>query len=542
LALFGSDWNCRLVREMYHRLAAVAIVAAFFAVTPAQASLLPSPSEFITPSEQSLFGDAVRAQMAGKEGDKTASLAILDSVLAREVEPTKFRGFVQMLRSDLLLDAERSEEAIAAADEAVRLLPGYSGPLLLAMHAYAYSSRAGEGADYLIRASEIDPEIVRTLLDDYEVFSLLHRLDAANDERRLGSVSDRLLVIGWRGHKLDSRSKLASDAIPRRLRNGDMAGAHSLIPELLVPADTYGMLASNRYRALWPDLEKWAGPKLERQWQLYLTEARSRWNASHDTESADAYLSALLSAGRYQDVVTDILPIFNGDLDKVRDYDLIYRVSGVASALGALGRWDDVRKLYATAERTWPLGSDVNALNLTGNEAKYALAMGEPQRALGLLDRTIAEAERHRDGINADAFVQMHLYRTCALHALGRDSEAAGSLALAATTTTVENSVQLRLCIGDDAGAREAMLRALADDSKRDDAIAVLQKPGTPPLKSAYDEQMEKRWNALRTDPRILAELAKYGRLLPFTLNEAAQFAPEPKVPESKTSNPGPVT
>jgi len=86
------------------------------------------------------------------------------------------------------------------------------------------------------------------------------------------------------------------------------------------------------------------------------------------------------------------------------------------------------------------------------------------------------------------------------------------------------------------------MLRALADDSKRDDAIAVLQKPGTPPLKSAYDEQMEKRWNALRTDPRILAELAKYGRLLPFTLNEAAQFAPEPKVPESKTSNPGPVT
>lgn len=530
------------MRNLRGRLTTVAVLLASIAISPANASLLPGPSELMTPSEKVLLSDAVRAQMAVKQGDKKASLAILDGILAQDTEPTKFRGFVQMLRAGVLLTDEHLDESMAAADEAVRLLPGYTGPLLTAMQAYAYSNRAGEGADFLLRASEIDPETVRTLMDDYEVFNLLHRLNASNDERRLGAVSDRLLVIGWRGHKLDSRSNLASDAIPRRIRNGDVAGARALIPELLVPSDTYKMLASNRYRALWPDLEKWAGPKMARQWQLYLTEARSRWNASHAAESADAYLNALLSAGRYQDVVTDILPVFNETLDKDRDYDLIYRVSGVASALGVLGRWDDVRKLYATAERTWPLGTDVNALNITANEAQYALSMGEPKRALDLLDRAIAEAEKHREAVNADAFVLMHLYRTCTLHALGRDVDAAASLALAATTTSVSSSVYLRLCIGDDAGAREAVLRALNDESTRDDAISELQKRSAPPLKSSYDEQIEKRRDALRSDRRILAELAKYGRQLPFTLNEAAQFAPAPKVHEAKPQAAGPIT
>lgn len=167
----------------------------------------------------------------------------------------------------------------------------------------------------------------------------------ANDERRLGAVSDRLLEIGWHGQKLFARSNLASEAIRRRMSAGDVAGARALVPEVLVPSQTCGMLASNLYQPLWRDLENWAGPKLGKQWQLYLTEAQSRWRASHAAESADAYLNALLSAGRYEEAVTEFLPVFSKSLDKVRDYDLLYKVSGLASALGQLGRWDDVRNL-----------------------------------------------------------------------------------------------------------------------------------------------------------------------------------------------------
>lgn len=492
--------------------------------SPARASDLPNPTELMTPAEQSLLNDALRTGM-GKEANKAESLAILDYILAKDLEPTKFRGYVQMVRSGLLLDADRNEGAMVAADEAVRLLPGYSAPLIAAMEAYAYSDKAAEGADFLLRAADVDPDGVKTHVDDYDISNLVHRLEAANDDRRLQTLCDRMLAIGWKGQTFDARSKLAAQAIKLHLGKSDLVGARALVPELLEPRQTYTMLASNRYRALWPDLEKWAGPKLARQWELYLTEARSRWSASHAPEAAATYLDALLTAGRYSEVANDILPVFS-HLDKVRDYELIFRVSGVATALGKLGRWNDVRALYATAERTWPLGEDANTLNITANEARYVLYMGEPKRALDLMDRTIAEAERNRQSVNSDALIGMHLERTCILHELGRDKDAGSSLAIATGMGDTESSVKLRLCIGDISAARDALVRALNDESHRDAAIALLQRDGTPLPKSAFELRLRKQWDALRSDPEVLAELTKYGRILPFTLNEAAQFAP----------------
>jgi tetratricopeptide (TPR) repeat protein len=331
-------------------------------------------------------------------------------------------------------------------------------------------------------------------------------------------------------------------AIKRHLGDGDVAGARALIPELVDPQQTYSMLASNRYRPLWPDLEKWAGPKMARQWELYLTEARSRWSASHAPDAAGAYLDALLSAGRYSDVAKDLLPIFLSNLDKNEDYDLIFDVARVARALGELGRWNDVRALYALAEQTWPLGKDINALNITGNEARYLLYMGEPTRALDLIDRTIAEANRKPESINPDAVVGMHRVRTCILHELGRSAEAGTSLVIAAEDGDTQSAVELRLCIGDLAGAREALLRALADESHRDAAIALLQRDGTPLPKSAFELRLRKGWDNLRADRKLLAELAKYGRVLPFTLNEAARFAVKPNAPGTEPAPITPVT
>ena len=516
------------------------LVSLLTATSPARASYLPAPSELITPGEQALLGDAVRAVMSGNEQGSAAQIALLDSLLAKDAEPTKFRGYIQMIRSGLLLDADRNNEAMAAADEAVRLLPGYSGPLLTAMQAYAYSDKPGPGADFLLRASDVDPDGVKEHVDDYDMFSLINRLRAAKDERRLQTVSDRMLAIGWRGQKFDSRSDLATQAIRLHLGKGDLAGARALVPELLDPQQTYDLLASNRYRALWPDLERWAGPKMTRQWELYLTEAKSRWSASHAPEAADAYLNALLTAGRYSDVATDILPAFK-DLDNARDYELLFRVSGVARALLRLGRWNDVRTLYATAEKVWPLGKDVNALNITGNEARYELAMGEPKRALDLIDRTIAEARRTPQSVNSDAIIGMHLERTCILYELGRGSEAGSSMAIASGSGDTETAVKLRLCIGDMNAARDALIRALGDDSHRDSAISLLQRDGTPLSKSPFELRLRKQWDTLRSDPKVLAELAKYGRVLPFTVGEGAHLAPPPAKPDEKRA-PVPVT
>jgi tetratricopeptide (TPR) repeat protein len=503
---------------------AASLLSLGMVASPARASYLPPPSEMMTPAEQGLLTDALRTEVISKKTDTKATLEVLDRLLAKDIQPTKFRGLIQMLRSTALLSSDRDDDALAAADEAVQLLPGYSGPLLAAASAYAYSNRAGEGADFLLRASQIDPDVVRARLNDYEVFNFMHRLDASRDARRIQLMSDRLLAIGWHGEKLDSRSNLAVAAIRGHLKNGDVAGARALIPEVLIPSQTYMMLASKRFTPIWPDLEEWTGPKLSRLWPVYLDEARSRWTASRNDLNAAPYIDALMSARLYSNIADEFYPAFE-KLDPVGDYDLIFSVERVARALGYLGRWNDVKALYASVERVWPLGEDANALNVTANESQMLLSMGEPKQALALMDRTIAEAGRHGD-VNTDAIVQMHGVRVCALYALGRGSEAAISLATAEATTDAEVAVNLRLCIGEPAAARRILLQALADDNQRDQVIALLQRRSHPPLKSAYENKLEGQWDALRADPQILAALAPYGRILPFAVNEAAQFGP----------------
>lgn len=115
-------------------------------------------------------------------------------------------------------------------------------------------------------------------------------------------------------------------------------------------------------------------------------------------------------------------------------------------------------------------------------------------------------------------------------------------MAIASGTGDTESAVKLRLCIGDMNAARDVLIRALADDSHRDGAIALLQPDGAPLSKSPFELRLRKQWDRLRSDPKVLAELSKYGRILPFTVNEAAHFAPATGKGGEKPAPPAPVT
>lgn len=477
---------------------------------------IPSPEELALPAKRELLNRTLKDIAAVSE--PAAKLATLDAALNEVREPTKLRGFLQYSRAILLFDDDDNAKALEAAEESVRLLPGYSAPLLIASSLYGYANQPGKGADYLLRAAALDPHTVRTV-DDYEVNGLLRRLKFAREDARANALVDRLLSIGWVGTRLASQSALARVAIEHRLSDGDVAGARALVPKLLVPAHSYSLLANTAYKAIWPDLERWGGPKLEQQWSIYLTEAQARWTASKAIDTAHDYSAALLAAGHYNSVIREISPLFDRKLDP-DDHDPIFVVPGVAKAFAQEGRWQEADQFSAKAQALWPLQSTANAINIAANRGRHLLLAGQPEKAVQQLDAAIAEGRRWE--INPDAFAAMHHVRACALHELGRTAEAGVSTAIALAGEFSVNRAVLQLCLGNLSAARNILLEALKDPPDRDGIIGFMQTRGEPVFPSEYGQKLSAKVDTLRTDPILVEAVKKYGRILPFSVTDGA--------------------
>lgn len=513
--------------SVVHALVGLMLAAGIAMPTAAAAEPLPPLDKIMTAEEKQLFTDAVVTQLESYGVGQVRKISVLNDMLARDPEPTQFRGYLQLLRAEMLLDASKNAEAIQAVDESVRLLPSYSAPLLEAFSVYTYSRRPGDGADFLLRASQIDPEAVKSV-GDYDLNNLLYGLNANREAKRLEAVATKLLEIGWTGKQIDGRSKLAAYAIEGRVKEGDVAGARALIPELLLPSATYNLLADNRFRALWPALETWAGKRLERQWPIYLDEARARYVASGNTEHVIAYLSALDTAGLDDLIISDALPLFQRKIDPNSDQDLIVVTFTLGDALSRAGRWDDLRSMFAKAEEAWPLDLGPDTLNLFANHARFLLSADRPEESVTLMDQAIDRAKKWGVAVNSDAIASMYLYRACALHRLGRDADAGPSITAAMTLTDVDHLVTLNLCLGSEAGARNVLIKALQSENLRSAVIALLQLPSHPPCKSTFCTDMKQLRTKLRSDPAVLSELGKHGRILPFRVNETARFGTKP--------------
>ncbi len=511
------------VRQLLIGLAA----AGLFGASPAAARFLPDPAEIGTPGDRKLVDEALSQLTVPGQATPAEALATLDRALTQLSEPSESRGIIQFLRAGLLSERDQDVAAREAIDESVRLLPGYSGPLLTAATLYSYSDQPTLAADYLLRATEIDPEMTRRF-EEYDLNNILQRLSVLMEARRIKMLSERLLAIGWRGEGLGSRSRLALNAIEARVEEGDVAGARGLIPKLLLPRHSRDLLMQSKFRELWPDLERWAGSKLEKQWSVYLREARDRWQASKDPATALDYAIALEEANHNDTMIREMLPLFSS-LDPQDDYDLIFVAAKLAEALARKGRWDDIEKMFESGARAWPLGGHANALNIAANRARFAFYRGKAVEALAGIDAAIADSARWREQVNRGGLAAMHYYRACILHKLGRTEDAALSRTIVGQVHGPASLARLFLCLDKPETARQVLISALADEVKRAEVLGFVQKDSAPAIRSDYGGWLDARFEEMRTDPQLLSKVAKYGRVLPFSLSEGAPL--EAQVP-----------
>lgn len=328
--------------------------------TQVSAAPVPSMGE-IDASERPVM---MRAIALLTQPDVSSSVQQLDRLLAEVPSPTKARGSIQLMRTQLLFRLGRESEAQLAIQESIRLLPDYSGPLFAAAEMTTFSQNPGAAADYYLRASRIDPERAANT-PTYNLFNLIRRLRHAGDQQRIEALTDRLVQINWVGNDLDGRSTLVRDAILLKLKRKDVAGARALVTEIVDPSAQYSLLAQKIAEPIWGDIQAWGGPKLDKQWPVYLREAKRRFSASNDLEGARDYLSALVEARHDQEAIATFLPIFMSEDRTRKDEPLLFGAVTLAGALARSGRFDEQDALYERLGRIWPIGSTTNALNLT---------------------------------------------------------------------------------------------------------------------------------------------------------------------------------
>lgn len=504
------------MRHLFTFLAAASLSVA------ALAAPVPRMDEF-TIAERPTVTAAV-ALMVQTRGNPP--LAELDEILAQLSGPTKGRGVVQMMRAGVLARLNRNGEAQLALQESIRLLPENSGPLFTAADIMTFTENPGAAADFFIRASQIDPEVAAQKTS-YDVFNIIGRLRVAGDEQRLGALIDRLIQINWVGDDLDGRSTLVREAIQLKLRRKDAAGARGLVSELLDPRDQYALLANKAAEPIWSDIEAWSGPRLEKQWPVYLREAKRRFEASRDLQGAGDYLDALIAARKDEEAIARLFPVFTAEELGPKDQALLFKTAALAGALGRRGQFEQQDALYERLGRIWPLGSTTNALNLTGNHARWLLVRGEKARSLAMIEATIAAAKNAGSEVNGDALAGMYQTSACVLAKSGRTNEAEAAAALGALAANVAPAgvARMHLCLGQPAKAKAVLLNALSNEASRPATILALQPSNVRPAPTPFAEAEHKEWEQLRGDRDVVAALRREGRLLSFAMGDGAPAA-----------------
>ncbi|SEK70071.1 hypothetical protein SAMN05216382_0947 [Sphingomonas palmae] len=515
------------------------VAAALLAVTTPIAALTPLAATAQVKSPLELTTDpadrAVMAEAAAAVAERPPSLAKLDAVLAKLPRPTPLRGMVQSARASVLNQEPNDKLAVAAVEEALRLLPDHPVPKMVATEVFTFSGAPQRAADLWLVVSQQAPELARQS-DRYTMNALLGRLYEIGDHARGDRVSARLGEIGFATALAPERSTYALATIRAAMRAGRTADAIAAVPTVGDADDLAAMYINRRFEPLWPRIAEWSGGSFDAPRRRYLEELRADWNATQSFETATPYARELASLQAYDAVVKLFLPLFD-HLTK-EDYDAGVETLApiVARSLTAIGRASDGQALLGRVAQQLPAEAGANVLNIDAAYVTLAAQYADWPQAITRADTFLARLKT-LGSINRSAIISIQAYRTCALFRSNRLSEAqTGKAEVMLAAATNPSTVAFMLaCMNDAPTLRAHVIDRLADEDTRGWALGYVQ-PFVSEERVPIQRLTAPVHEAVRTSSDVVAAANKVGRILPAPIGGKLPSGFEPfRTPPSTT-------
>jgi len=359
---------------------------------------------------------------------------------------------------------------------------------------------------------------------------LYRRLSRANDTDRTLALDLALLGAHFdAGFGADGLNGFAARSVLGLTEHGRLTQARALLAQVQEPQSLSQMLVDRRYAAMWPAIEARANPDftaIEANW-IGIT-ARESAAEPQNFRRLTALGAALRGAGRRAELIALVEPL-TGSPDRaaarlglapgaVALDDYGWAVNEYAYAFAHSGRAPEADRVFADLV---DMGME-RAPQLVGmiiNRAELLLAAGRFDNALNALaaaeplDRT------------ASVYGQMWAWRirVCALHALGRDAQAADPLArmAAAKADNWSAYTAAMLCLDRPDAVETALLACLADERFRAEALAEVQDTQTP-ARLPFEAVLHARLAAVVARPTVATAIERWGRLLPPALRRTS--------------------
>lgn len=486
------------------------IAAALLVAAPCAAQLQSPLAATTDPADR-----AVMAEVAAAVATRTPDMAKLDALLVRLPRPTPMRGMLQAVRAGVLAAAQDAGPALAAVEEAMRLLPDDPRPKLVATQIYTFSGSPQRAADLWMQASQESPDFMR-MSDRYLMMALVGRLRDIGDLARADRLSARMADIGFSAGLAPERSNAALARVREALTSGAQTSALPDVSAIGNPSDLLTLYIDKRYSALWPRIAEWAGADLSEQSLRYLGELRRDWTATDDFETAAPYAGQLASLDAYQAVVALFLPMFERLQPGTNLEGAAFLAPRVARSLTHLGRSAEANALLAKVAAALPADDGGQGLNIEGAYITLAGAQTDWPQVLTHADAFLARAKVLGPILNRSAVLDVLSWRACALWRSGRTAEAEVVTAevLLGGAILPSSAMHVHLCRGDVAAARALVIARLSEETTRSWALKFVQ-PKQDNLSTPMARLTAPIAQAVRTAADVIAAANKVGRILP---------------------------
>ena len=422
------------------------------------------------------------------------ALEMLAALLETNPDPTPVRGYIQLLRGAIFDERKRSSAALAAYREAFELTtPDWTS---------SYFSYAGmvredspvEAAAIMERLFTEHPSAIGGVNMKW-LRGLLRELDesGARDEQ------DRLVTAAGKAQYANRKEGdverwLYAAMIEPLVRAGEVDTARTVVTEITDPEMLAHILMKRDTEPVWSDIEAKYGADLTVALNQFVEQSeKEALEDTSDFKVQSRYVNALRQAGLYDRAI-----VFGEELignwariEAVGD-EAYWFVNEYAYALEDAGRTDEA---IALMDRVLDLGIEENPqlISMAINRAHMFLSAGRFEDALDA-----SKALEQLDDHFASDYGEMYIYsaKVCAMHELGRTSEATSALneqLMPLADTNPSAHMLTLLCLGDEDAAAELMVNRLDDDSSRDAALygfVYATKDGEMP---AYQKKLHKR-------------------------------------------------